>query len=178
LNGFDPTNIAANYLGDPGLVPHIPFSSFSVSVPANSTVELVVSEINAGVTGTPYDVVVTGLCPLEVTTAVSRKTHGAAGEFDIALPLFGQPGVECRTGGGNHTLVFAFNSAVISGNAAVTAGIGSAGPPTFLGTTMSVPLSGVTDMQKIARWPDASQHCRQHEPAHRRHQRRSNGQLR
>ena len=29
-----------------------------------------------------------------LTSAVSRKTHGAAGAFDIALPLSGAPGVQ------------------------------------------------------------------------------------
>ena len=46
--------------------------------------------------------------PLQLTTAVSRKTHGGAGDFDINLPLSGEPGVECRNSGGNHTLVFTF----------------------------------------------------------------------
>jgi hypothetical protein len=35
------------------------------------------------------------------------------------------------------------------GNAAITSGVGSAGSPTFSGATMSVPLSGVSDRQKI-----------------------------
>jgi hypothetical protein len=44
------------------------------------------------------------------TSVVSRKTHGTAGTFDIALPLAGNSGIECRTGGanGDHTLVFSF----------------------------------------------------------------------
>ena len=55
--------------------------------------------------------------PLQLTTAVSRKTHGGAGTFDIPLPLSGEPGVECRSSGGNHTLVFTFSNNVVSGNA-------------------------------------------------------------
>jgi hypothetical protein len=152
LNSYNSANIAANYLGDPGESPD-PFRSFSVNVPANSTVLLVVHEVQPQSSCNSYDVVVTGLsCPLELTTAVSRKTHGAAGVFDIPLPLTGEPGVECRTGqpaSGNHELVFTFDTAVTSGNAAVTTGTGSTGAPTFLGTTMTVPLSGVTDIQKI-----------------------------
>jgi hypothetical protein len=61
---------------------------------------------------------------LQLASAVSRKTHGGAGTFDIPLPLTGTPGVECRSGGagGDHTFVITFNNAVVSGNAAVTGG--------------------------------------------------------
>src|SRR4029077_15309942 len=34
-----------------------------------------------------------------VQSAFSRKTHGAAGTFDVPLPLTGNVGVECRSGG-------------------------------------------------------------------------------
>ena len=34
---------------------------------------------------------------LAILSAVSRKTHGAAGTFDVPLPLTGPPGVESRT---------------------------------------------------------------------------------
>ena len=86
---------------------------------------------------------------LQLTTAVSRKTHGGAGTFDINL-LNANLGPECRSSGGNHTLVITFNNTVVSGNAAVTSGIGSvAGSPTFAGNTMTVNLTGVTDVQKI-----------------------------
>ncbi len=88
--------------------------------------------------------------PLELTNAVSRKSHGGT-LFDIALPLTGAPGVECRTGGGSgdHTLVFTFTTNVVSGSASVTAGTGTAGTATFSGNTMTVPLTGVTDVQMI-----------------------------
>jgi len=87
---------------------------------------------------------------LQVSSAVSRKMHGGAGTFDIPLPLSGEPGVECRSSGGAHTLVFTFSNNVVSGNAAVTSGIGSvAGSPTFVGNTMTVNLTGVTDVQQI-----------------------------
>src|SRR5439155_3753876 len=33
--------------------------------------------------------------PLQITSVVSRKVHGAAGTFDVDLPLSGEPGVEC-----------------------------------------------------------------------------------
>jgi subtilisin family serine protease len=87
---------------------------------------------------------------LLLTGAVSRKTQGGAGTFDINLPLSGEPGVECRSGGGNYTEVFTFDNNVVSGSAAVTSGIGSvSGSPVFSGNTMTVNLIGVTDVQRI-----------------------------
>ena len=85
--------------------------------------------------------------PLLFTTAVSRKTHGAAGDFDVSLP-----GVECRTGGtgGDHTLVVTFSNTVVSGNAAVTNGTGNVtGTPAFSGNTMTINLTGVTNAQAV-----------------------------
>lgn len=86
---------------------------------------------------------------LLVTGAVSRKTHGGAGTFDVNLPLSGEPGVECRSSGGNHTLVFTFDNNIVSGNASVTGGSGTvSGSPTFSANTMTVNLTGVADAQK------------------------------
>lgn len=88
---------------------------------------------------------------LQLTSAVSRKTHLGVGDFDVNLPLMGTPGVECRTGASGHTLVFTFTNNITSGNAAVTGGVGSvAGSPTFSGNTMTVNLTGVTNGQTVA----------------------------
>ena len=87
-----------------------------------------------------------------LNSAVSRKTHGDAGTFDIPLPLSGSPGVECRTGGatGDYTLVFTFTNNVTSGNASVTSGIGSvSGTPIFSGNTMTVNVTGVANAQTL-----------------------------
>jgi hypothetical protein len=54
--------------------------------------------------------------------AVSRKIHGATA-YDIDLPLTGNPGIECRSGGanGNYAMVFKFAVALSTiGNATVT----------------------------------------------------------
>src|SRR6185295_18459750 len=32
-------------------------------------------------------------------SAASRKMHGGSGDMDIAMPLMGTPGIECRSGG-------------------------------------------------------------------------------
>jgi hypothetical protein len=87
--------------------------------------------------------------PLQVTGAVSRKTHGAAGTFDVDI-LNANFGPECRSSAGNHTLVFSFSNNVVSGSASITSGIGSvSGTPMFSGSSMIVNLTGVGDAQKI-----------------------------
>ena len=87
---------------------------------------------------------------LQFISAVSRKTHGSAGDFDVDLPVLGTPGVECRSSGGSHTLVFTLNNNVISGNAAVSSGIGIVvGSPVFSGNTMSINLTGVGNAQSL-----------------------------
>ncbi len=104
-------------------------------------------------TGAPITVAIQApspCAPLQVASAVSRKTHGSAGDFDIALPLTGEPGLETRSTAGNHTVIVTFSNPPMSGNAAVTAGSGSVvGSPTFSGNTMAVNLSGVADAQKL-----------------------------
>ena len=101
-----------------------------------------------------YNASIAGKCrpALALASAVSRKTHGAAGTFDVPLPLSGAPGVECRSGGanGDHTVVFSFSNGVASGTASVTSGAGSvSGSPTFTGNAMSVNLTGVSNAQQI-----------------------------
>jgi autotransporter-associated beta strand protein len=89
--------------------------------------------------------------PLQITAAVSRKTHGALGPGPWDLNLLTTEPVECRSSGGSHTLVFTFSNAVVSGSAIVTAGEGQvSGAPTFSGRTMTVNLAGVSDAQKLS----------------------------
>ena len=82
--------------------------------------------------------------------AVSRKMHGAA-VFDIALPLTGTAGIECRTGGanGDHQVIVTFPSAVSLTNASVTTGTGSVSSFTVNGGRVTVNLTGVSNAQKI-----------------------------
>jgi hypothetical protein len=91
--------------------------------------------------------------PLAPSGIVSRKTHGAAGIFDIDLGLDGS-GVECRNGGanGDYTMVFSFGNNLASvGSASVTSGTGSvassmigADPHQYI-----VNLTGVTNAQQL-----------------------------
>ncbi len=122
----------------------------------NGTWRLYVSDDTAAsnggsISGWCLEIGTTASPALQVASAVSRKNHGSAGDFEIDLPLNGEPGVECRSSGGAHTLVVTFTNNVVSGNASVTAGTGSvSGNPIFSGNTMTVNLTGVADVQQIA----------------------------
>jgi uncharacterized delta-60 repeat protein len=83
---------------------------------------------------------------------VSRKSHGGAGTFDVALPLAGNAGIECRSGGtGNdYQIIFTFPNAVTFTNATLSSGTGSVINSSGNGTTTAtVNLTGVTNAQKI-----------------------------
>ena len=95
------------------------------------------------------------------TGAVSRKTHGAAGTFDIAMPLTGPSGVECRTTGGtnDYILVVTFSGNVTvtgSPQAQVTSGTGCVGTGgvcsgnvSVSANTVTVPLTNIANAQTI-----------------------------
>src|SRR5436190_511187 len=63
-------------------------------------------------------------CPPVPSSAVSPKVQGAAGTFDINLPLVaigGAVGIECRTGAaGAHQMVVTFPTSVTLTGASVT----------------------------------------------------------
>jgi hypothetical protein len=97
-----------------------------------------------------------------VSTAVSRKTHGAAGDFNINLPLTGTPGRECRTGGASndYTMVVTFTNPVTvngspqaqvtSGTAVIgTGGVSNGGAVTVAGAVVTIPLTSVANAQTI-----------------------------
>ncbi len=106
-----------------------------------------------------------GAIPVPTPTAiVSRKTHGAAGSFDIDLKA-PAPAIECRTGGatGDHTIIVTFATTVtVNGNGTVkaqvtsgTGAVGSNGVPngnavTASGTQVTVPLTNVTNAQRLS----------------------------
>ncbi len=89
----------------------------------------------------------TGIAPI---LAVSRKTHGNAGNFDVDLPLTGPEGIEDRSGGpnGNHTIVVTFPGPIAS-----VASASCAGQPAITninGSVVSVSCTGVPNAQNIA----------------------------
>jgi hypothetical protein len=83
-------------------------------------------------------------------SAVSRKTHGSVGDFDIDL-LPPAAGIECRTGGasGTHKVVITFPTSVTVGSASVVSGTGSVSSFTVNGAVVTVNLTGVANAQKI-----------------------------
>ncbi len=98
-----------------------------------------------------YVVTPNGACaPLQ--SAVSRKHHGTAGDFDIPLPITGSPGEETRgtgTTGNSYSLIFTFASPVTApGTATTSQGSAStaAGPNA---NQVTVALTGVNTAQHL-----------------------------
>jgi hypothetical protein len=88
---------------------------------------------------------------VQLVSAVSRKTHGSAGTFDINLPVTGNSGIECRTGGGsgNHQVVATFALPVTMTGASVVSGTGGVNGTTVNGSQITVNLTGVANAQTI-----------------------------
>ena len=81
--------------------------------------------------------------------AVSRKTHGAAGVFDLQLStVVLNPTTEPRLGPAQQ-IVFQFNKTVTGGVATVTAGTAVVGTTSFAGNQMTVNLTGVANAQYV-----------------------------
>jgi hypothetical protein len=81
--------------------------------------------------------------------AVSRKTHGAAGTFDVNL-LPPQPGIECRSGGTsrNHQLVVSFASPITF--TGVTTACGSVSSTANVGSQLTINLTGVPNASRCS----------------------------
>src|SRR5207245_5019422 len=84
--------------------------------------------------------------------AFSRKVHGAAGTFDIPLPITGNVGVECRSGRATNAyqMIIDFATTVTVVSASVTSGTGMVSSFSGSGTSqITVNLTGVTNVQRI-----------------------------
>jgi hypothetical protein len=102
-------------------------------------------------TSTPTSTATPSPTPSVLVGAVSRKTHGSAGSFDIPLPLTGSTGVECRSGGssGSYQIVATFSDIVSFNSASVTSGSGLVTNLAASGNQIIVSLSQVTNDQTI-----------------------------
>ncbi len=88
---------------------------------------------------------------LTPTQVVSRKLHNGA-PFDINLPLTGNSGIECRSGGASndYQILLTFPSAVTLTSAAVSVGAGSVSGSSGSGTTtVTLNLTGIVNAQRI-----------------------------
>ncbi len=88
-------------------------------------------------------------------TAVSRKSHGSAGTFEVPLPLSGTAGVECRSGhaDGSYQVVVTFAIPVTITSATVVPGSGATGTvvgaPSVAGAEVTVDLTNVGNAQTL-----------------------------
>lgn len=91
----------------------------------------------------------TVITPAALVSAVSRKNHGS-GVFEIPLPLTGNPGVECRSGGtnGDHDVVFKF-AAPFTFSATATWG-GNPASVSIAGNEVTVHCSGIGNGQIVS----------------------------
>ncbi len=90
--------------------------------------------------------------PLQIVSAVSRRTHGGAGAFDINLPLSGLAGVECRApgSGGAYQVVVTFSTPVSANSVSVTSSNGQAGATLAVNSAVvTLNLTAVANAQTI-----------------------------
>jgi lysophospholipase L1-like esterase len=108
---------------------------------------------SAQVTATP-----TAVTAPSLVSAVSRQTQGSTGAYDFNLPLTGTPAVEDRASAtaGSYSIVLTFSQAVTSltPSLAIQAGhtgtaVGTVGTPVINGTTVTIPLTGVGNAQRL-----------------------------
>ncbi len=90
--------------------------------------------------------------PFTFVDAKSRKTHAAAGTFDLPIDATQLPGgpitVEPRMIGAGHSIVFSFNGPVtVAGSAMISAG--TVGTPSFANNEVTIPLSGLADNVRL-----------------------------
>ena len=83
---------------------------------------------------------------LSLASAVSRRAHGASGDFDLSLPLSGAPEIEARKDGSNPRTVLRFNEAVKAVDGQIDCGEvlvtnGSCSGVSILGTDVIVEMT-------------------------------------
>ena len=90
----------------------------------------------------------TSLVPVLVSAA-SRKLHGGAGTFDLALsPVTTSPTTEPRLGT-IQTIVLTFDKPINAATVTITEGAATSAAPLFSGNDVVVGLTGVVDQQYV-----------------------------
>lgn len=137
-----------------GIEPLWGMDTLTLTTPTPGTWYLHVKAYNADhvANGTyDYSVTATHCAPPTVTAAVSRKTHGNAGVFDIDVAAPGA--VESRSDGPTQVLVITFNEQIEGANGLdpldVNASSGSVTGVSISGPQLAVDLSNVTNAIKV-----------------------------
>jgi uncharacterized repeat protein (TIGR03803 family) len=101
--------------------------------------------------GLSYAGVAYRIATVQLVSAVSRKSHGIAGTFDIDLPQTGAPGIECRSGetNGDYQVVATFALPVTFTSATLSSGTGRVAAALASGNQVFVNLTGVANAQRI-----------------------------
>jgi uncharacterized repeat protein (TIGR03803 family) len=101
--------------------------------------------------GLSYAGVAYRIATVQLVSAVSRKTHGSVGTFDIDLPQTSTSGIECRSGGanGDYQVVATFALPVTFTSATVSSGTGRVAAALASGNQVFVNLTGVANAQRI-----------------------------
>lgn len=153
-NGTITIYVPLSLVDEPGAIDRrlheVTASTMTLTQPANTNPSL------GGIGGSLFDLIDVAqgyVFDPALAGAVSRKTHPGAGTFDVPLPLFGTPGIECRRGQGtsfdNHQVVVTFAAPVTFNLAKVTGGTGSVASTTTGGNQVTINLTGVANAQTI-----------------------------
>ena len=86
---------------------------------------------------------------LQVVRAVSRKTHGTSGDFDVDLPLTPPFGIESRGATGTHTIVVLFSAELTNANATVAETGAYVANSRVSGNTLTIDVANVPDGKPI-----------------------------
>ncbi len=117
--------------------------------PANLTVTDSLGQVSTN----PAQIIITvNSNAIQLSGVASRKTHGAAGDFDLPLALSGTSTIEPRTGGanGDHKIVFTFPNALSSvAGAGVSSGSVSSSAIGPNPNQYTVNVTGITNAQYI-----------------------------
>jgi hypothetical protein len=144
--------VPLSMVSEPGAIDNrlheVTASTMTLTQPANTNPDLFGSGIG-GVLFNLIDVAQGYVFDPLLVGAVSRKTHGSAGTFDIDL-IPPSPGIECRYGGanGNHQIVVTFAAPITF--TGVTTACGSVGSTSNAGSQLTINLTGVPNASRCS----------------------------
>ncbi|HWY40847.1 MAG TPA: hypothetical protein VNX27_08630 [Chthoniobacterales bacterium] len=154
VNGTIIIYVPLSMVSEPGAIDNrlheVTASTMTLTQPANTSPDLA----GSGIAGSPFnliDVAQGYTFDPDLVSAVSRKTHGTAGTFDIDL-MPPAAGIEDRSGGpnGDFQIVVTFATSIANFNSATVSGTGSVSTAVASGNQIFVNLTGVTNAQRLS----------------------------